>query len=377
MRFQHYLLIFLAFMICVFTPIFVKTIWNSRAETQNEILADYVSSAAKDAAEASDLENQLAFNDEMKRDNAIKVFYESLYENFNAAEVGPERSMVNGYIPCVLLIDNDGIYVNYRGLNTDNLVEDNGYVYHDFEYKCTPIHTYSETYKGGDGEYMVVYTLNKTASIYDAKTGTMLFSGSYESLMGKFDSLASKKAYEDIIKNIRDIKAYDLEGREAYIFNNDKEAFDDEAQYIVYRTVTAQSQYYINVMNQNGNNRTGKFYQITIPQASGIKGSTKNHPWGQALSGPTVMSFIQGEQNRIFDNESYNIYAIAGGKIGSKDVYYIQSLKVDGYNVKFYHTADCSELTNTSELKKYYSMEECAKMDAYPHQECISQKNNY
>lgn len=328
MHFSDYVAIFLVVLLCMFLPVTVYADINSKVELHNDIYTEYMTVATHDAVKAIDSTKGSAFKTEAQRTKCIKTFYKSLYENFGNSNSQTANIKVNSYIPCVLLIDNDGAYIHYRADYKTNGKSINNYT-------TTSIYTYSGTY----GNFNIRFFIDDSVIVY--QNGEKLYEGKYN------------EVYEQMIK--------DGYGSNTSIsFMRNKDSFENEKQVIITQVVTEQVNYYINAQNQSYINKHDSWYSVTIPSVAGEN-------WARALAGPTVLAFFQGPQMPYYTSYR-NIYSIAGGKTTKSKEYYIKKVG----STLMYHEKGCTHLSADDRNERtYISMKECAKKGAYPCPDCI------
>ena len=310
---------------------------NAQAQENDKVITDYMESAARDAVYTAHMTGDTAFGSHVERNNSLTRFYDTLFASFNAHMTEGNKGLVRSSVPCVLLIDNDGVYVNTHGQRND-----------DGEYTTTPIYAYSRRYVISATIYYIQYYLNDFITVRDWD-GKTLYTGTYK----------------DVSRSIRDnevllaqLKALDSNGDEGEIFG-DEELYLKEKQDVVSQTVQDTVNYYLNTQNQAGNNKHGNVYDVTIPDI------TSNY--GKSITSPTVIAFFQEEQIPSLFNKHTNGYVMAGGELYVSPKYYITS---DDDGLK-YHMANCSDIEGKEFDKAYDSMWQCAQLGAYPCHTCI------
>lgn len=353
MHLSRYFAIFTTIAILIMIPLIISSVWNANSTQTNEILTDYITAASKDALTVAVYEDGVVFNSVIKRHNSLKAFYDTIYGSFDADMTVGNQSKINSYIPCVVLVDNNGMYINYRG-QTNNLGQ----------YTTTPIYSFTKTYSINGNEYIINYHINDNMVIFSGN-GNVLFEGSYDQLRAKFYDSDNLSIHKSDIDQLRQITATDRDGNEGLLFSN-KNIYDIEKQETITQIVLEKTEYYINSLNQINNNRNNYFYTINISKSRG---------WAQYLKGPTVLTFIQGNQMRVANNKSMNIYALAGGELAKATQYYVtKETDASGESINYYHIKGCSHINSDAVetvYRKFYNMEDCVKYNAYPCPDCI------
>lgn len=249
----------------------------------------------------------MVFEEEVKRVEAVKAFYESFYLNLNR-----EKEEIKDSVPFVILVDTNGYYVSY-GAQMNN----NGIVYTDV---ITPLNAWARDYKRDDDHhYVVQFYMGKknTVSITDADgTGQISYEGYYD-------------------------KVYNELGRpDALRFMSSSDKFEAERNEVLQDTIEMVVNHYLNYYN-NLTNDTEKTYQVRIVG--------DNADGQRMLSQPTVMAFMQGANDELI-----NVYGFVGTEVAKERLYTLGS---DGY----YHEQSC-----VSSGRKF-TMEDCATKGYLPH----------
>lgn len=230
------------------------------------------------------------------------------------------------YVPCVVLVDLDGYYVNYT---TTYQSADGVNLYTRI---TTGLNTWSRMY----GSYTVRYTLNDGVEVTRPINGSLngeVFSGKY-------------------------CDVYEEMGRPAMLdFLADEEQFHNEQRSVIADITSEQINYFIDTHNDLYN-RKDCSYTFTMPAtAEDIK--------TRLMDEPSVIAFAQGIQYSTTRGH-INVYAFTGSIEDLQKTYYEKTVDGDLY----YHTKDCVHIAGDTGLKAK-TMEACAKNGAYPCPDCV------
>lgn len=351
MKFTHWILIFFVILLSIALPTFFRTNITAKTEQMNNNYSNYLIAASKsalDSAAEDSKSNTSIFASEQTRQKAVDTFYKTLVQCFNY-DYTTYAPIVKNYVPCIVLVDNDGFYIEY---GEDRQNADGTYEVYDI---ISPIHKWSRSYSPGASgnvghEFYVEFHLDDTISVVYLKNNEdpVQYSGNYKDV---YDQLHRDGISLGSMINSDSI--YDLEA----LLSNYK-TFYNEKKDVIIAEVQRQLEYYINTKTEV-NNPNGRYqYQFTLPRVTG-------QDWARMVDGPTILSFMQGAQTQ-YGTYKYNVYALAGAEVEYDYVYYISP--VDGTD--YYHLKGCQHL-DESKMSRGYSMEKAASLGAYPCPDCI------
>lgn len=296
---------------------------HSTADKVEKEYSQYLTTATSDAVKDIADSGEKAFGTEEVREDTVDVFYHSLSTSF---KVLPSNSHgeLSYYIPCIAMIDTDGMYFNYN----EDFTDENGDTISDSI--TTPLYTWSEKYI----RFIVRFYLSDMVSVENINTGQTV-SGQYY------------KVYNELNKPTE------------LSFMNNYEEFEEMRNSVIINTTNQKIDYYINAHTNMLRNRNNVTYSMTMPQIA-------NEDWARLLQGPTVISFMQGMQVPNYD-KFINIYALCGGELHESETYYVT--KED--NIYLYHRVGCSHIKNSDNIITSGSMKDLAKLGAEPCFDCI------
>ncbi len=334
MKFSHVLGIFLAIVMLITLPMFLDTDLNTRAQISTTEYAQYLQSATKAGVSAASnyLKNGNLFKNEDSRKAAVNAYYDILIKCFNY-DFTTSAELVKYYTPCILMVDNDGYYIEY----TETYTEDGYGAYTDV---ITPINKWSAVY----GDYYVEFHLdNSVRVIYNGETHDGLYSDVFKKL-GKPSSL------------------YSGSNPELPDFSSSEKEFAQTKQEYIINIVQDRLEYYVNTHQEFFNQKGNVQYAFTLPKITG-------DDWGRLLDAPTMMGLLQGVQ--IPHSDSFiNIYSFTGNEITETQKYYI--LYDHTYEINYYHTGKhLKDMGIDPAYQVGYSMEGAAKQGAHPCPECM------
>ena len=325
MKIELWHIIFSVFFIFIVFWFFVKGGYLTKEEDAMVTYTEYLTNACDDAMATVDKEETIVFNTDKKREKAINQFYYTLGRCMDYAYTNREPLLYQK-IPCVILIDNDGFYVNYTQKDTGS----DGMTYYNQVY--SGINTWLEKYDS----YFIQYFLDNTIKV--TKIGSdKVFEGNY------------KDVYEQIVNSGL---AYN-----PVVFLEDDNKFKLEKDAAIINTVNKQAEYYINNHNE-------AFMENHIKYSFTMSKSTEDALQGK-LEAPAVLSFIQSPQTSVTD-EFINVYALSASQKKKVMKYYICK---NANNDLYYHEEGCSQIT--SDAMVYSSMKDAAKHGANPCPECM------
>lgn len=336
-------IVLFAIIILLALPLSLITTYDNAIQNQNSQVKQALTNAAYDAVQTATLVDGKAFGTMKQKRAALDVFYTSLSASYYSV-LGVNNTTLNAYLPFVMLVDNDGVYVCYSK-NYDSYWGTSGSKpeYTDDMYFYTPLAAYSATYTlgGGASVYVVQFTLGDYMTVY--KDDKLLVSGNY----------AHVYSY---------LKDRDEDFTDSMPFMITENMYIAEKQAIATNIVSNMINKFLNediFGNDNvGFNLTNTQYTFVLPE-----GSTSMQ---NAISGPTVLSFYHGPQTRLGNAKTAQV-ALAGGELAKETHYYVTT---DDAGNQWYHTADCEHLTG-AHTTVFNSMEEAAKAGAYPDPDCI------
>ena len=334
------------FILCfiLMIPLSLMVQYDNVVQQQNTEVKAALTTASFDAVQTASLHNGTAFSTLRQQTDALDAFYMSLSASYYSV-LSSNNTLLNAYLPFVMLVDNDGVYVCYA-LNADSYWSDAALRdkpdFTNDEYYITPLSAYAESYTlGGSSElYTVFFNLSDKLTIY--QNNKLIAEGSYIHVKQVLD-----KKYPNAINNMP--------------FMHDETMCIDERQAVVTNTVGRLINKYLNE-DVRGNDYVGfnidnYNYTFILPSESTYRQN--------AISGPTVLAFYHGPQIHL-NAHSIAQVAFAGGELSKEEYYYITT---DSHGNKYYHTKGCSHVTGHSVVVS--SMEEAAKAGAYPDPDCI------
>lgn len=347
MKLHHYIIIICSFIIVAFVAFNFITQRTIAVNQTNIEYANYLTAACHDAAKTIDIdkidESVGVWRNRSDIDYTLSIFYETLARNF-----GSKGDILGDIIkqktPFVALIDTNGFYISYNAVfdKYDNSVisassEDVNVV--------SEINTWTETV----GTCIVRYYLSDYVQII--LDNNEVYSGNRYNVYKQLSLSGLLIPELDYLINDND-------------FNNSK-------NHAIITKIEQQLNYYANTQLINVNDYcTG--YNITLPEIEG-------EYWARMIKSPSVISFMQGEQ-QILTGNLLNVYAYAAGELTSKIPYFVDSddyyHRLDNELVTTVNTTVTINGVDTTVIEYYFngnpitefysSMEECAKAGAVP-----------
>lgn len=250
----------------------------------------------------------------LDKEGATTVFFETLYQNFDA-KTEIQQLKVNMYVPVVVLVDYDGFSVysmtTYNGYGGDKVG-----------------HVWSEKipYVWSEGDWIYQLTLGDELKMVNPQEGLVL-EGDFEYLSTKIDLTFS------------DYKSYQA-----------------KRKVIISELISWQVNREINSHQLFANNY-GVNYDFRLPAVDSVS-------WGRAIEDIGLLAFVQGIPIGV-DGTYYNQCALGGAMIKKGTPYYIEET-VSGW--KYYHKEGCVLLADKS--WPIINRQEGAAHGAYPCKQC-------
>ena len=257
-----------------------------------------------------DSQRNLVLNKEI----AVEQFYQSLYANFGVMGNDRLEGKMRGYIPVILVTDEDGFYLCYSDIY--NLGE---------ETLITQRWNEKQPYAYEISDYIINFTLGTYLTVYNKNTNE-IYKGEYRELIGMFQNTLLA----------------------------DEETFHTVRRHTIISTIEENMNYYINKHN-NIAYQLGITYQFWLPEID-------KTDWYRTIDDISMLVIFQGYPFSSASMDTYNRYAIGGARIRKTRVYYI----TEESGRKYYHKSDCPHLSNSTYLTAYFTYEECALEGAYP-----------
>lgn len=302
--------------ICFATVSYYNTQTEAGVATVKRQYRAYMQNACESAVNSVDFTKQTVFGATADRQKAVKTFFSTLAGSLNREGVYADELL--RYIPVIILLDYDGFYA-WHGEQSDIPI--------------TEFVSWSESV----GKYVVRYYLDEYVKVTDTAAGRIYY--------GERDEV------------------YNLVNDVLLGYLHDEEEFEFRKNHAITSAVKKTIQYYIN------NNRLNEFnigYDVELAKLD-------SEDWGRLIKAPTILAFLQGKQlKEINSNIVLNIYSFSGTEITGSYHYFIDEAnkyhcleelldndKVVSISGNYYYDGVIIE-------KLYNSMEECAKLGAYP-----------
>ena len=138
-------MIFFVMLLSIALPTFFRTNVTAKTEQINNTYSNYLITASKsalDCAASQSRKGENIFASEQVRTDSVDVFYKTLVQCFNY-DYTTFEPVVKSYVPCIVLVDNNGFYVEY---GEDRRNANGTYEVHDI---ISPIHKWSRAYSPG------------------------------------------------------------------------------------------------------------------------------------------------------------------------------------------------------------------------------------
>lgn len=322
MKIEKLMIIFFGFLVMVISSLVIISRYYSK---NTEISVDYegfITSSCNAAMTVTDSSQAQVFGDEVTREKAVDTFYSTLNRNLNNIVEKPETKH---RVPCLVLVDTDGFYVEY---NEEHTNEDGETVSKAI---ISPINTWSATY----GDYIVQFRLHDTVRV-----------------TSKVDDTVVEDTYANAYETLSVLPNFPT----SLGFLRDKDKFDTERYHVIVNKVNEQVLYYINKVNLYDTQDIN--YHFNMPEEKGDYSA-------KMLEYPCVIAFYQGIQTRT-GLSTLNAYALSGGEKTEAKIYYMAE---DNGTLFYYGVDDPASLGR--DIVGFGTMEQCAKRGAYPDPETV------
>lgn len=309
--------------------LFVFLVMTLTFDTKQEMLTqislvknryDMVLEGAADDAAAYLVKVDAGGNPFIQKEDAISVFFHSLYAGFGVVGDSDAQEEIKKYIPLIMVMDKDGVYFWYHGT-----YENNGTNYKGM---WSEKHPYEKRYLKNGTEYFIRYTFEDAMYLVSSE-----------------DYGLEQTTYQSIYINHPELDFLS------------EENFSEERSTAIVNTITYHMTNYINEYNRIAL-QNGIEYQFTIPYLS-------DADWNRSMNDISFLVMFQGYPYGNFTTERYNHFEIGCARTRKSAKYYIT--KED--KMHYYHRADCSKV-NVDVMLPYDSKRECALQGAYSCWEC-------
>ena len=300
--------------VMVFISVEVNTLCSI---TQENI---YLNSTLDDAifhATVGLVEYDTAGEMSINKDRAVDVFYGSLASGLGLSR--PEAEELSLYVPVILVVCNDGFYINYGEVVQDS--EGDSFLRHwtdKIPFSATDANGYVYSFFIGEQRDFVC-----VADMYSSQV-----------LRGHYLDIAGMADAEYLVSEA---------------------VFDNARRNAVMECITRQMEYYINQHNIVAE-RFGVRYSFYLP-------SDSYNQWIRTIDDVSILLLFQGYPYKSSGVGYYNRVAFAGARLYKGDSYYMQP------ESGLYHRPECPSMESTP-VEVYATREECASKGAYPCEEC-------
>lgn len=321
MRLHHYTLLFLAIFLCVCSVFDSKRTMLQRIQIEKEKYDLILETAVQDAADCLVVLDR-GRNPGLQEEEAVKVFFQSLYAGFGILHDETTKQELREYIPLLVLTGRDGFYLWYRRED-----EDNGRNWKECISEKFPYAYCVQDDKDGMVDSSIGFTIDSAVYVISGKN--TVFYGTRQDASQCFPEIA---------------------------FLKDKEAFEEIRRKTIVDAISEKVNQYINRENKIAR-RYGLSSKFSIPYLD-------EAAWARTLDDIAVVAFFQGYPYGNHITETYNQSAIGGALVRKQDYYYITAENGE----LLYHQKDCGDYVE--DLIPYDSKRECARLGAFPCKKC-------
>lgn len=254
----------------------------------------------------------------INKEKCVDAFLNTLYLNFGITDDPYAKTKIAGYIPLIVILDKDGLYLYANETYKD--IQGYSMISAIWQPKITFAYT--------KNQYVYGFTLENEVSVYDRSTG-LFYEGKQTDLKNE---ITADLLQDDLV-------------------------FDQVRRRTIIETLQRVVNDTINHHNESAR-QYGITYQFTLPVI-------EDEVWEQTIDDVGMLAFFQGMPIGI-DDAYYNEYALGGARLIKAEGYYIQADPSNG--LPYYHRANCILLTDKS--KRYNRQSQCALEGAFPCDQC-------
>ncbi len=319
MKTNHWIM----FLFTMFIVLFSTFVWHIEKvdkQTDENIKAIQVlNEACRSALAVADIDETRVFAKEETRVAALDKFKASF--NYGYGKAGYKKDDINYMVPCIILVDDDGFYINYSKLV-------NGGTVSEIVNTTSLKQNWTKIY----GNYIVEYHLSNVVEITITSTGRVI-KGTYTEAFEKAESPS------------------------ALSFMGNEKDFNEEKNNVICSITEENVNYYITTHTLTNNDN--RKYQFTMPVADDDR--------ARLMDAPSVIAFVQSGQSST--SAGYiNAYGFAGSILTDGIDFYEG---IDSNGSKYYHLKNCENLTINENNNTPKTMDDCAADGYLPCPDCI------
>jgi len=315
MKLSHLIIIFVIVTVPINFMLSIKTKTLEQTNIRKIEIDHILDTAIIDATTV--LKQSVENNQKLKKEEAVNAFYKTLCVNFGIVGDSYLEKKIIGYIPAIIIVDNDGLY----------LLSNNEYIDENNDKVIAPTWSAKKPYTYSDNQYLYSFTLNDYLTVYDLNSRTIQ-KGKQKDLKGIINS--------EIIQN--------------------DTLFDEVRRRTIIETIKREMTFSINNHNLIAK-QYGIAYNFSLPVI-------EEEDWYSTVDDISIIAFFQGIPLGM-GNIYYNNYAIGGAKVIKKESFYLQE---EPSGITFYHRQSCPLLNNQNRVVK--SQKEAALNGALPCPTC-------
>ncbi|MCX7772808.1 MAG: hypothetical protein N2376_06825 [Clostridia bacterium] len=263
--------------IAIYKRVEIHTILDTAVEDGSSTLVEYGSSK----------------NVVINKERAVKAFLTSLYINFGVSADPIGQKMLQGYLPCIIVIDYDGYYV----------LSNEAYRNASGQTETKLVWSTKRPFVYNSPNYSFSFTLDEQVTVYTLSNG--FISGTRDQLAGK------------IVSNVI----------------SDEALFEQIRRRTIVEALKKDINYAINKHNDIAR-RFGISYYFTLP-------TIENEDWYKTIDDVGLLVFFQGMPIGI-TNERINNFSLGGARVVKLSKYFGQEDPLT--HIKYYHKQGCPQL---------------------------------
>ena len=350
MKLYHYVLIFAIVAISMIVVVDLK-VSNRSYMSDNSELTNGIFDKAVDAA-TNELLADVDGLTELQKDNAVEVFFDSLYASFGIVDSPASRENMALYVPVICVTSKDGFYVYY---------DDVRYAADGLEsVRCwSELKTYNYREKTAPSGYratdfIIRFLGEDVCYVYDTQGITGTKGAMYEVFVSDFfeelekyktavtghTAAAYESEYLPLLQTVYGSMNY-------YSILAHPDEFAEKKRETVASAIEQNLNYYCNIHNTVAQ-QNGVLYSFSIP-------SFDADVYLRSAMNTSFLAFFQGYPVPGTD-EVFNRYSVSNAQAASATVYYID----DTYT---YHKDGCTHATEIIDVS--YSQQGAAGKGAY------------
>ena len=312
------------FLFAIFIVFFSTFIWHielvDKQTDEDTQAVNVLNEACRSALAEAEIDSARVFAKEEVRQAALNKFKESF--NYGFQKVGYKRNDIEYMVPFIMLVDDDGYYINYSKLVNNGTLSE-----------LVNTTSLKQNWDKIYGNYIVSYHLSNVVEVTYVTTGKI-----------------TRGTYSDVYKAVGEPVALS--------FMSDAKSFREEKNASICSITEENVNYYITTHNEY-KNRDQRRYKFVMP--------VDDNTSARLMDEPSVIAFVQSSQSSTMVGYT-NAYSLTGATLTDAIDYYEY---VDASGNKYYHLKSCKNLVLSENNGTPKTMDDCAADGYVPCPDCI------